>query len=132
MKRHLIVGILALGASACLVRHVQMEIPPPGGCDQCHRVKISGNWELRASPAALGREGGAPEVKDIVLREVQSVPYHQKVPVKKLAVYVAGAPTETFEGEETGVQCFACHESPGPPHEGTRGYHPWGPRGGAK
>lgn len=132
MKRHVMLGIFALGASACVLSHVRMEIPPPGGCDQCHRAKIAGDWELRASPVALGRDGGGPDVRDIVLKEVQSLPYHQQVPVKKLAVYAAGAAPEAFGSEETGVQCFACHESPGPPHEKSRGHHPWGPAGGSR
>lgn len=129
MKRQLMVALLALTASACVLSHVRMEIAPPGGCDQCHRVKIAGDWVLKASPVLLGKDGGVTEARDIALREVQALPYHQQVPLKKLAVYAAAAPAESSGGMESGVQCFACHESPGPPHEKARGYHPWGPAG---
>ncbi len=121
-----------LGAAAlawgCLLGHVTREIPPPGGCDQCHRHKIAGNWELGIAPVALGREGGIPEDNDIVLRELREVPFHREVPSKRLAVFAASAPAETVGDAETGIQCFVCHRSPGPPHQDLRGNfpHPWG------
>ena len=119
-----IVALLAL--SACISKHLTMEIPPPGGCDRCHHAKISGNWEVRAAPVVLGKEGGAPEKVDSALRALEAIPYHKEVPVKRLAVYAASAPPETVGDEETGVQCFVCHRSGSPPHdEKMRGRHPW-------
>lgn len=128
MKRIAVAASLALVASACIMSHVTREIPPPGGCDQCHRQKIAANWEVTLAPVPLGREGGLPESSDVAMRDLQAIPYHREVPVQKLAIYAASAPPGALGGEETGIQCFLCHRSPGPPHETTRGYHPWGQR----
>lgn len=118
--------LAALTVSGCISKHLTMEIPPPGGCDQCHHAKIAGNWEVRVAPVVVGKEGGAPEPIDSALRSLQAIPYHKEVPVKRLAVYAASAPPEAVGDEETGVQCFVCHESDKPPHEQKmRGRHPW-------
>ncbi|MBI5017005.1 MAG: hypothetical protein HZB55_16160 [Deltaproteobacteria bacterium] len=122
------VAAAVLVTSACIATHLTMEIPPPGGCDQCHRQKIAANWEVSVAPVALGKEGGVPAESDVLLRGLQSVPYHSEVPVRKLAIYAAAAPAGSLGDEETGIQCFQCHRSPGPPHEKARGNHPWGQR----
>jgi len=128
MKLAALGALVTAVACACVVGHVRKEIPPPGGCDQCHRLKIAGNWEVTVAPVALGKEGGTPEAADVVLREVRSIPYHREVPAKRLAVYAAVSKPETIGTVETGIQCFVCHRSPGPPHESLRGTmpHPWG------
>lgn len=115
-------------AYGCLLGHVTREIPPPGGCDQCHRYTIAGRWEVSIAPAALGREGGVPEDTDIVLRELRDMPLHREVPARRLQVFAATAPREAMGDPETGIQCFVCHRSPGPPHQELRGTfpHPWG------
>ncbi len=125
---------LAISAAGCLWAHVSREIPPPGGCDQCHRQKIASNWEVGIAPVALGKDGGIPEDRDVILRELQTVPYHKEVSTKRLAVFAANAAPEAVGDPETGIQCFVCHRSPGPPHEELRGSfrHPWtkGPASG--
>jgi hypothetical protein len=128
MRRFAAVALPLLAVAGCLARHVVMEIPPPGGCDVCHREKIASGWELAIAPIPLGREGGVPEDTDIVLRELQRFPYHKKVPSKRLTVFAAAVKPEAVGDQETGVQCFVCHRSPGPPHEKLRGQfpHPWG------
>ncbi|GAB4265631.1 MAG: cytochrome c [Deferrisomatales bacterium] len=130
MRHLVVVWVVALAASACVLGHVRKDIPPPGGCDRCHRHKISGNWEVVVSPVQFGREGGIPEDQDIVLRELRRIPYHKEVPAKRLTVFAAAASREVIGDEETGIQCFVCHRSPGPPHEKARGtfdprHHPW-------
>ena len=119
--------LLAVAGAGCLLAHVSREIPPPGGCDQCHRQKIASNWEMAIAPVALGKDGGIPEGSDIALRELRAMPYHQEVPSKRLAVFAAGAPPQAVGDPETGIQCFVCHRSPGPPHQDLRGTfrHPW-------
>jgi hypothetical protein len=126
-------GVLAVAlTAACALNHLTKEIPPPGGCDQCHHLKIADNWEVAVAPVPLGREGGIPEDTDVVLREVKSLPFHAEVPTKRLAIYAASAKPELVGNSETGIQCFICHRSPGPPHESFRGKipHPWGQTGG--
>ncbi len=127
MKTALAAGA-ALLLAGCLVGHLRKEIPPPGGCDQCHRLKIAGDWEVAITPVQLGREGGIPEDRDIVLREIRQIPYHEKVPASRLEVFAARAAPEKVGNAETGIQCFVCHRSPGPPHERVRATfpHPWG------
>ncbi len=122
----LTLGLLVAGG--CLSAHLAREIPPPGGCDRCHRHRIAGSWEVVLAPARLGREGGIPEDVDVVLRGLTRVPGHDKVPAARLAVYAAGAPPEKVGDPETGIRCFVCHRSPGPPHDKAKAtfHHPWG------
>jgi hypothetical protein len=121
--------LVVLGVVAgCALEHVRKDIPPPGGCDACHRHKISSGWEIGITPVRLGRAGGIPEGVDIVLGDLRQFPYHREVPAKRLAVYAAAASPEVIGNEESGIQCFVCHRSPDPPHEEVRGRfpHPWG------
>lgn len=120
-----VAGIAVFIAAGCITSHVTREIPPPGGCDRCHRQKIAGNWEVAVVPVMQGRAGGTVEPSDIILRDLQAIPYHKEVPTKKLSVYAASAPPEAIGGDETGIQCFICHRTPSPPHEQLRGHHPW-------
>ena len=131
MKRLASPAFLLLALAGCLARHMVMEIPPPGGCDACHRQKIASGWEITIAPVRLEREGGIPPDADVVLRELQRVPYHKEVPSKRLSVFAASIEPEAVGDQETGVQCFVCHHSPDPPHEKLRGQfpHPWGNQG---
>lgn len=121
--------LAVLVAPACLATHVTKEIPPPGGCSQCHRQKISANWEIAVAPVPFGKEGGVPQPSDLALRGLQSIPYHANVPSQRLSVYAASAPSDAIGDDETGTQCFVCHtDSSGPPHEKQmRGRHLWTP-----
>jgi hypothetical protein len=124
----LLAALLLAGGYACVASHITKDIQPPGGCDQCHRGKIGGNWEISLAPVSLGKDGGPMEARDLVLREVRQVPYHSGVPTKRLEVFAAAAPPEVVGGEERGIQCFVCHRSPeDPPHKLLRGqfHHPW-------
>ncbi len=127
MKIFVWLAVVATSLAGCVTEHVRMEIPPPGGCDQCHRIRIASGWEVALSPVALGKTGGAPVARDVQLRELQTIPVHSRVPAQRLEVYAASAPPSTVGDSETGIQCFVCHVSPGPPHETLRGTfrHPW-------
>lgn len=120
--------LAALGTAGCLLGHLSKDIPPPGGCDQCHREKIAADWVVEVSPVPLAKDGGLPGDRQVLFRELRQAPVHREVPSKKLEVFAASAPPEAIGDEETGIQCFVCHRSPGPPHEKLRGRfpHPWG------
>jgi hypothetical protein len=80
-------------------------IPPPGGCDQCHTVAISTNWEVTYRPAAVADERGrlyfqTPEYNSTLQGRQES-------------------PLDTKKVEE--LACFECHKAPTPEHQGRTG-----------
>ncbi|MHB8763388.1 MAG: hypothetical protein ACYDA8_03465 [Deferrisomatales bacterium] len=128
MPRALYAAVAALAVAGCVAGHLKKDIPPPGGCDQCHLQKITSDWQVTVTPVQLGREGGLPEDRDVVLAGLRRVPFHREVASRRLEVFAEAAPKEVVGDPETGIQCFVCHRSPGPPHEALRGrfHHPWG------
>lgn len=123
--------LAALAAGGCVLSHVTKDIPPPGGCDSCHRVKISSGWEMGIAPVTLDRDGRPPEQRDRVVRELRQLPYHERVPERSLEIFAAAVTPDVVGEAETGIQCFVCHRSPEAPHQGMRGsfHHPWAPQG---
>jgi hypothetical protein len=80
-------------------------IPAPGGCDQCHTVAISTNWQVSYQPVVLsdgrGREYFQTHEHYLAEREKQSAP---------------------LEAKKVGeLQCFDCHKSPTPAHRERKG-----------
>lgn len=128
MRATALAVLVCCALSGCIGTHLRKEIQPPGGCDQCHRGRILSGWTVGLAPVAFGKDGGMPESRDILLRELRAVPVHAEVPLGRLKVYAATVPPAAVGDSEEGIQCFLCHESPGPPHEGLKGTfpHPWG------
>lgn len=80
-------------------------IPPPGGCDQCHTVAISANWQTTYKTASISDERGrlsfqTPENNQPNLGGQES-------------------PMESKKVEEKA--CFDCHKAPTPAHKSHKG-----------
>ena len=91
--------------SGCAMFTAWRSIPPPGGCDQCHTVAISANWQAEYKPAAVADERG------------------------RLAFQTPEYNLPTLGGQESPLDakkvdelaCFDCHKSPSPAHKGRKG-----------
>lgn len=98
-------------AGACLICGCAMfpawkTIPPPGGCDQCHTVPISANWQVTYSPAALTDESSKKE-------------YFQTQQYTMPKTGQASSSLELRKVED--LKCFDCHKSPNAAHKGRMG-----------
>jgi len=80
-------------------------IPPPGGCDQCHTVAISTNWQVAYKPAIVADER--------TRQAFQTPEYNMPPPGRQLS------PIEEKKVEE--LRCFECHKSPTPAHRERKG-----------
>jgi len=99
----LIVSVLTLGGCAMFL--TARAIPPPGGCDQCHKASISSNWEAGISTVALNDELDR---------------YNWQKPESMLS-----DPESPLEQQKiTELRCFRCHRGPDENHRTYRGrYH---------
>ncbi|MFA7405835.1 MAG: cytochrome C [Pelobacteraceae bacterium] len=91
--------------NGCTMFTAWKSIPPPGGCDQCHTVAISGNWQAAYQPASVSDERGrlsfqTPEYNQPSLGGNQS-PLDQKKVEEKA--------------------CFDCHKTPTLAHKDRKG-----------
>lgn len=106
MKR-LLALILAAAAvlAGCTMFTAWKSIPAPGGCNQCHAVSISTNWQATYQAAAVADERG-------------HLPF--QTPEYNLALKgKPESPLETKKVEE--LRCFECHRSPTPEHRELKG-----------
>lgn len=107
MKSVIVMAILGgvLGLSGCTMFNAWKSIPPPGGCDQCHNVAISTNWQIMYQAANVADERGrqsfqTPEY-NLALKGKQQSPLEEKM-VEEMA-------------------CFDCHKSPNSAHRERKG-----------
>lgn len=91
--------------SACAMFTSWRDIPPPGGCDECHKVPISANWQLAYKPAVLSDERGG---------ESFQTPESLMTGSDKPAT-----PLERRKLEE--LACFECHREPNAAHKTFKG-----------
>ena len=91
--------------SGCAMFNAWKSIPPPGGCDQCHTVSISTNWQATYKPATVADERGR--------LAFQTPEYNQP----NLGGQVS--PLESRKVEE--LACFECHNSPDQAHKERKG-----------
>lgn len=107
MKPAALIVALAL-LSGCTMFKAWQSIPPPGGCDQCHTVAISNNWQIAYAAVALTDERNRLAFQT----PQQTVPDNRK-PESSL---------ELRKVQES--KCFECHRSPNAAHKGRMGrYH---------
>jgi len=80
-------------------------IPPPGGCDQCHTVAISNNWQIAYKAPALSDERNRVSFQT----EGYTMPQTSK----------PGSVLDLRKVEE--LKCFECHKSPNTSHKERKG-----------
>ena len=102
MTKHALLAMLVIGGgmAGCAMFTSWKSIPPPGGCDQCHTVAISTNWQVAYHPAT---------VSDERTRQAFQTPEYNLAQQGKQA-----SPMETKKIDE--LRCFECHKSPTPAH----------------
>jgi hypothetical protein len=101
----LVLLTLFMVLEGCTMFSAWKSIPPPGGCDQCHTVSISTNWQITYKAATVADERGrlafqTPEYNNVFEGKQDSAIESKKV-------------------EE--LQCFECHKAPTPAHRERKG-----------
>lgn len=97
--------MLSMTLTGCAMFTAWKSIPPPGGCDQCHTVAISTNWQITYQPAVVADERGR--------QSFQTPEYNLALKGKQQSSL------ETTMVEE--MACFECHKSPTPAHRERKG-----------
>lgn len=101
--------VLLFAVSGCTMFTAWKTIPPPGGCDQCHTVALSGNWQVGYKAANVSDERGQ--------LAFQSPQYN--TPIRK------NQPSSALDLRKVDdARCFECHNAPTPAHKERSGkYH---------
>ena len=108
MKRILLLLILSGLLCGCAMLRAWQSIPPPGGCDQCHNVPISANWQVTYKAPTLHDERDRLSFQT----EQYTMPQGAK-PASSLEIR-----------KEQDQLCFDCHKSPDSKHMERKGrYH---------
>lgn len=101
----ILVALSAVMTTGCAMFMSWKSIPPPGGCDQCHTIPISTNWQVAYQPVILSDERDRPYF--------QTEGYTMPQPAK---------PASTLDIRKVDeLPCFECHKSPTPAHKGRIG-----------
>ena len=98
-----LIATFALGGCAMFL--TARAIPPPGGCDQCHKAQITHHWEAGITTAKLQDELDRHnwQKPDAILPDPESPLEQQKISEQR---------------------CFRCHNGPDKLHESYTGrYH---------
>ncbi len=89
----------------CAMFKAWQAIPPPGGCDQCHTLPISANWQGAYK---------APILSDERNREYFQTPEYNMPRTDQ--------PASSLElRKDQDQKCFDCHKSPNAAHKGRMG-----------
>ncbi len=88
--------------TGCAMMSAWKSIPPPGGCDQCHTVPISTNWQVTYKAPFLTDESSTVQYFQT---EAYTMPRDDK----------PSSPLDVRKVEE--LRCFECHRSPSPAHK---------------
>lgn len=91
--------------AGCTMLTAWKSIPPPGGCDQCHTLPISANWQVAYAPPVLSDERN----REYFQTEQHTMPRSDK-PESSL---------ELRKMEES--KCFDCHKAPTQAHKERKG-----------
>lgn len=105
MRRSLCPVALTVLLIGCSMFGTWKAIPPPGGCDQCHRLSIGNDWQVAISPVTLHDESG-------------------KEPWQKPGSVSPPEPSPLEQRKITEERCFFCHKGPDKAHVEYKGrYH---------
>jgi hypothetical protein len=92
--------------TACSMFSAWRSIPPPGGCEECHKVPISANWQLTYRPATLYDERGGQ-------------PFQTPESMQPTNTSKPNSPLDKRKVEQ--ASCFECHKSPDAAHKSMKG-----------
>ncbi len=107
MTRLLPLALLLTISSGCTMFTAWKTIPPPGGCDQCHTVPISANWQVTYKAPILSDE------RDRLSFQTEEGTMPQ-----------TGKPASSLDLRKVQEQpCFECHRSPDTKHKGRKGFY---------
>ena len=101
----LITLVMISSLTACTMVTAWRSIPPPGGCEECHKVPISSNWQVSYRPASLTDERN----REYFQTEEYTMPQGDK----------PASPLDRRKVEE--VSCFECHNAPDAAHKQMKG-----------
>lgn len=90
---------------SCTMFTAWRAIPPPGGCEECHKVPISANWQVTYKPAVLSDE--------------RNRVYFQTEEYSQTAAGKPTSPADKRKLEE--LTCFECHNAPDSAHRTMKG-----------
>lgn len=91
--------------SSCAMFTAWRSIPAPGGCEDCHKVPISANWQVSYRPATLTDERNQPSFQspESLLQRIDK----------------PASAAERQKVEE--LSCFECHNAPNASHKTMKG-----------
>lgn len=91
--------------TACTMFTAWRSIPAPGGCEECHQVPISANWQVTYKPATLTNE-----------RNQEAFQSPESLLPR------SGKPTTPLEKQKVEqLPCFECHNAPDASHKAMKG-----------
>ncbi|NVO00592.1 MAG: cytochrome C [Geobacteraceae bacterium] len=106
MKPLLLLSALSLYfMTACTMFTAWRSIPAPGGCEECHKVPISSNWQLSFKPVTL-----TDERNQEAFQRPESLITQTSKP---------GSAVEKQKVEQ--LPCFDCHNAPDETHKERKG-----------
>jgi len=100
----LLAGAL-LTLNACTMLTAWRSIPAPGGCEDCHKVPISANWQVSIKSVGLTDERGG-----LSFQQPDSLMMRTEKPASSIE-------KQKLEG----LACFECHNSPDTQHKQMKG-----------
>lgn len=91
--------------TSCTMFKAWRAIPAPGGCDECHKIPISTNWQVTYKPAILSDE--------------RNRAYFQ---TEEYSAAPTGKPQSAVDRQKVEeLTCFECHNAPNSAHKAMKG-----------
>ena len=97
--------LMAVICTGCAMVSAWKNIPPPGGCDQCHTATINNDWKVSYQAPVLTDERNRLSFQT----QEYNMPRTDR-PASAL---------ELRKGDD--LNCFECHRSPNSAHRGRAG-----------